>query len=35
MNFIEQTISVDDIKIIEIIVEVNFKFRATKYQKIK
>ena len=31
MNFVEQTISVDDIKIIEIIVEINFEFRATKY----
>ena len=35
MNFAEQTISIDDIEMIKMIVEVNFKFRATKYQKIK
>ena len=35
MNFAEQAISVDDIEMIEMIVEVNFEFRATKYQKIK
>ena len=35
MNLVEQTISVDDIEIIKIIVEINFKFYATKYQKIK
>ena len=35
MNFAEQTILIDDIKMIEIIVKINFKFRATKYQKIK
>ena len=35
INFIEQTISIDDIKMIEIIVEINFESRATKYQKIK
>ena len=35
MNLVEQTILIDDIKIIEIIVEINFEFRATKYQKIK
>ena len=35
MNFVKQTISVDDIKMIEIIVKINFNFRATKYQKIK
>ena len=35
MNFVEQTISIDDIKMIKIIVEINFQFRATKYQKIK
>ena len=35
MNLVEQTISIDDIKIIKIIVEINFEFRATKYQKIK
>ena len=31
MNFTEQTISIDNIKMIEMIIEVNFKFRATKY----
>ena len=31
MNFTKQTISIDDIKIIEIIIKVNFEFRATKY----
>ena len=35
MNFIKQTIFLDDIKMIEMIIEINFKFRATKYQKIK
>ena len=35
MNFVEQTISVDDIEIIKMIVEINFEFRATKYQKMK
>ena len=35
MNFVEQAISVDDIKIIKMIVEINFESRATKYQKIK
>ena len=35
MNFVKQTILVDNIKIIEMIVEINFEFRATKYQKIK
>ena len=35
INFVEQMISVDDIKIIKIIVEINSKFRAIKYQKIK
>ena len=35
MNFVKQTISIDDVKMIKIIVEINFKFRATKYQKIK
>ena len=35
MNFVEQMISVDDTEMIEIIVEINFEFRATKYQKIK
>ena len=35
MNFVEQAISINDIKIIEMIVEVNFESRATKYQKIK
>ena len=31
MNFVEQTISIDNIKIIKMIVEVNFESRATKY----
>ena len=31
MNFAEQTILIDDIKMIKIIVEINFEFRATKY----
>ena len=31
MNFAEQAISIDNIKIIKMIVEVNFEFRATKY----
>ena len=35
MNFIEQTILIDNIKMIEINVEINFEFRATKYQKVK
>ena len=35
MNFVEQTISINDIKIIEIIIQINSEFRATKYQKIK
>ena len=35
MNFVEQAISINDIKIIKIIVEINLKFCATKYQKIK
>ena len=35
MNFVEQMISIDNIKMIEMIVEINFKSRATKYQKIK
>ena len=35
MNFVEQTIFVDNIEMTEMIVEVNFKSRATKYQKIK
>ena len=35
MNFTEQTISVNDIKIIKMIIKINFKFCATKYQKIK
>ena len=35
MNFAEQAISIDDIEMIEIIVEVNLEFRAIKYQKIK
>ena len=35
INFVEQTILIDDIEMIEIVVEINFEFRATKYQKIK
>ena len=35
MNFVEQAISIDNIEMIEIIVEINFESRATKYQKIK
>ena len=31
MNLAEQTILIDDIKIIKMIVEVNFEFYATKY----
>ena len=35
MNLVEQTISINDIKIIKIIVEINFESRAIKCQKIK
>ena len=35
MNFVEQTISIDNIEMIKMIIEISFKFRATKYQKIK
>ena len=35
MNFAEQMISINNIEIIEMIVEINFESRATKYQKIK
>ena len=35
MNFVEQTILIDDIEIIKMIIEINFKSRAIKYQKIK
>ena len=35
INLIEQTILIDDIEMIKIIIEVNFEFHATKYQKIK
>ena len=35
MNFVEQTISINNIKMMKIIVEINFEFRAIKYQKIK
>ena len=35
MNLAEQIISIDDIKMIEVIVEINFKSRAIKYQKVK
>ena len=31
MNFAESTISINNIKIIKIIVEINFKSRAIKY----
>ena len=33
INFTEQTISINDIKMIKMIVEINFKSRATKYLK--
>ena len=35
MNFVEQIILIDDIKMIEMIVEINSESCATKYQKIK
>ena len=35
MNLAEQAISIDDIKMIKIIVEINSESRAIKYQKIK
>ena len=35
MNFTEQAISVDNIKMTEMIIEVNSKFRAAKYQRVK
>ena len=35
MNLAEQAISIDDIEMIKMIVEINSEFRATKYQKIK
>ena len=35
MNLAEQTISINDIEIIEMIIEINSEFRAIKYQKIK
>ena len=35
MNIVEQAISVDNIEMIKMIVEINFEFRAIKYQKIK
>ena len=35
MNFVKQTISIDNIEMIEMIIEVNPESRATKYQKIK
>ena len=31
INLVEQTISINDIKIIKIIIEINSEFRATKY----
>ena len=35
MNFAEQTISVNDIEMIKIIVKINSEFRAIKYQRVK
>ena len=35
INLAEQTILINNIEMIEIIVEINSEFRATKYQKIK
>ena len=35
MNFVKQAISIDNIEMIEMIIKVNFEFRATRYQKIK
>ena len=35
INFVEQAISIDNIKMIEIIVEINSESCAIKYQKIK
>ena len=35
MNLAEQTILINNIEMIEMIVEINFESRATKYQKIK
>ena len=31
MDFVKQAISINDIKIIKMIIEVNFKFYATKF----
>ena len=35
MNLAEQAVSVNDIEMIEMIIEVNSKFRAAKYQRVK
>ena len=35
MNLAEQAISIDNIEMIEVIVEINSEFRIIKYQKIK
>ena len=35
MNFIEQTILINDIEMIKMIVKINSESRATKYEKIK
>ena len=35
MNLVEQAVLIDDIEMTEIIIEINLKFRATKYQRIK
>ena len=35
MNLVKQTILINNIEMIEMIAEINSKFRAIKYQKIK
>ena len=35
MNFVKQAILINNIEMIEMIVEINFEFHATKYHKIK
>ena len=35
MNLVEQAISINNINIIKIIIKIDSKFRAIKYQKIK
>ena len=35
MNFAEQAISINNIEMIKMIIEINSKFRAAKYQRIK